>query len=124
MRLHATFRAELPALVEEALKSPSDATVGFELLPGLTAAERQQLLPHLLRLCSSGRYTSRAKAAIIELPEDWLRTNVEASAESLFDSVDYLEWSNLLDVASRIDAAVEKRIAERAARHVDPESKS
>ena len=121
MRLHATVRAEIPALVEAALEDSHDAALAFELLPGLTLEERQGLLPHLLGLCSSGRYAGRAKAAILELPHDWLRDNIEASAERLLAESDYLDWVNILEVVSQIDPAVRKRLAERAAAHSDPE---
>jgi hypothetical protein len=121
MRLHATFRAEIPALVDAALEDPHEATLAFELLPGLTVEERQGLLRHFVELCSSGRHAGRAKAAIRQLPNDWLRDNVEAAAERLLAGSDYQDWVNLLDVVSRIDPAVEKRIAGRAAGHSDPE---
>lgn len=121
MRLYATVRAETPALVEEALEDPHDASLAFELLPGLTVEERQGLLRHFVELCSSGRYAGRAKAAILDLPNDWLRDNIEAAAERLLGGSDYQDWANLLEVVSRIDAAIEKRIAERAAGHSDPE---
>lgn len=121
MRLHATFRAEIPALVEAALEDPHDATLAFELLPGLTVEERKALLRHFVDLCSSGRYAGRAKAAILELPRDWLRDNIEAAAERLLAGSDDQDWANLLDVVSQIDPAVERRIAERAARHSDAE---
>jgi hypothetical protein len=121
MRLHATFRAEIPALVDEALEDPHDATLAFELLPGLTVEERQGLLRHFVELCSSDRHARRAKAAILNLPNDWLRDNVEGAAERLLAGSDYQDWVNLLAVVSRIDPGVEKRIAERAAGHSDSE---
>jgi len=67
-RLHATVRAEIPALVEASLEDPHDATLAFELLPGLTVEERQGLLRHFVELCSSGRHAGRAKAAIRQFP--------------------------------------------------------
>ncbi|HXA18345.1 MAG TPA: hypothetical protein VN380_15230 [Thermoanaerobaculia bacterium] len=121
MRLHATVRAELPALVEAAMEDSHDAALAFELLPGLTAEERQGLLRHFVELCASGRYAGRAKAAILDLPNDWLRDNVETAAQRLLAGSDYLDWANLLEVVSRIDPAVERRIAERAAGHSDSE---
>jgi len=120
MSLHATFRAEIPALVKAALADSRDATLAFELLPGLTAEERQDLLQQLVELCSD-RLAGRAKAAILDLPNDWLRDNVEAAAERLLAGSDYLDWANLLELVSRIDPAVERRIAERAAGHSDSE---
>jgi hypothetical protein len=121
MRLHATFRAEFPALVAAALEGSSrDVTLAFELLPGMTVEERQGLLRQLVELCSD-QSAGRAKAAILDLPNDWLRDNVEAAAERLLAGSDYLDWANLLALVSRIDPGVEKRIAERAARHADSE---
>jgi hypothetical protein len=121
MRLHATFRAEIPALVELALEDPHDARLAFELLPGMTFEERQGLLRHFVELCSSGRYAGRAKAAILDLPREWVRANVETAAERLLSGVDYQDWVNFLVLVSQIDPAVEKRIAERAVRCSDPE---
>ncbi len=121
MRLHATFRAEIPGLVASALEGSSrDVTLAFELLPGLTVEERQGLLRQFVELCSD-QSAGRAKAAILDLPNDWLRDNVEAAAERLLAGSDYMDWANLLEVVSRIDPAVEKRIAERAALHGDSE---
>jgi hypothetical protein len=66
--LASKHRSELPALLIQVLRSPSDGHLAFEMTEILTPEEKQTLLPVLMSLCSSERDAGRAKPMILAMP--------------------------------------------------------
>jgi len=87
----------------------------------LTEEEKRTLLPALLALCSSGRFAGHAKGMILGMHHDWLIQEIEAASEPILASNDFLDWVNILEIYSKIDASLAGRLAQRMLAHSDPE---
>ena len=119
--LRLKHRSELAALVKRGLESVHDAPVALQIAKTLTVEEKKTLLSNLLHWCSSGKYASKSRELILEMPHDWLIENIEIAAEPTLSQNDFLDWVNILGLFADIDLNLACRLAQRMKDHSDPE---
>ena len=114
-------RDEVVGLVELGFSHPRDVGIAIGILPTLTMLERQALLPLMLSLCHPDAYPHVARPFVLELPREWVISNVESAAEGLLTSGEYLDWCSVLGVFEELDPTLARRFAVRMTQHTDGE---
>jgi hypothetical protein len=105
-----------------ALRTAAQRGTALRVLPFCSPAERQLLFDDLLRLCSVGHSdVLLCREAILSLPRDWVLARVERAAEPLLSAGGEEEYRRLLELYAELDTGLTRRLADRAARHEDPD---
>ena len=84
----------------------------------------QELLPFLLsNVVSIHRYLFALRHAILRIPRDWLVEHVEEAAEPILKEGDDETFRRLLELYIEIDRALAYRLAERATKSTDADTR-
>ncbi len=109
-------------VLRAALRTAAQRGAALRLVPFCSLAERQLLFDDLIRLCSVGHSdVLLCREVIRSLPRDWVLNRVERAAEPLLATGGEEEHRRLLELYADLDAGLTRRLAERAARHEDPD---
>jgi hypothetical protein len=115
-------RGTLVELVRRGLDQPGERATALDVAAELRGDELQLLFPDLLSLASFGHgLTERCRQILLRLPAPWLRTHVEVAATPLLAAGGAEEYQALLPLCERIDPALARSLAGRAAASADPE---
>jgi hypothetical protein len=109
-------------VLDVALRRGDERNLAMGLAPLLAAEERQWLFSRFVVLASwfGALYPAAAKA-IEALPRDWVLERIEAEAEPLLAVGNDEEYRAFISLYNRLDPALARKLALRAAAHEDPD---
>jgi hypothetical protein len=117
--------ADRVAVLHTALHDPTKRRTALNLIPYLSPEEQEQLFDDLLELASVGHSDiAAARAAIMQLPREWVVSIIETRAERLLSGPEpWEEYRRLLELYTDLDPELTRRLASRAKQHDDPDVK-
>jgi hypothetical protein len=113
--------AEKVKVLRMALRS-EQCNLALRALPLLSVAAKKALLPELLHIARAAHGPFQvAWNAISSLPRNWLLKNIEKEAESILECNSETDYYMFLQLFSKLDVALHRRLAKRAAHNINLE---
>jgi hypothetical protein len=112
---HVAFRAELEALM------PNIST-DLRLVPTLPPQTGEQILEAVLRRGCQAHHIGNillGRAAIAEIPRDWLLGRIENTAKRVLNLEDEWEYRRLLEICDALDDGLLRSLVARGLRSAD-----
>jgi hypothetical protein len=118
-------QSTLVELIRAGLDSPQQRRVAFRIASLIYDTEQRKVLfRDFLALACQPSYIPTvisAREAILPLPRDWVRSNIEREAAEILDWDDGWEHPRYLELCTLIDKDLTIRAAQKAAKHEDPD---
>ncbi len=120
MALVSSCRNQLVDLIKLGLEDPGQRVTALGMVKLLSIEERQSLLADVLSIaCCVNGLTGVARELVLELPREWLISNIEEAAEFLLGFNDYEEYRGVFEIYMELDLGMARKLAERAVNHTD-----
>lgn len=100
--------------------SGEDKIIAIAILPFLPAADKLKLFESLLILATKSHGLSASvQREILQLPKEWVIEHIETYIDTILSVGTYDEYRRALELYTKLDSDLTKRLAERAINHPD-----
>lgn len=116
-----TGSADKIEILRRALRS-KERNLALRAVPSLNVEERKALFPEWIHLARCAHSPFQVAWDVIEsLPREWVLQNIEKEVDAILENEEETDYWMFLQLYSRLDNPLMRKLAARAAAHADPE---